>query len=410
MSRHAWAVLALAAALRVGYALASPPGGDASKVPDNDSYVALGASLAERGGLLDPEGRPSALREPGYPVALAAAFKAFGVGYGPVVLVNTLMGLCSLVLMLRLGDRFFGPPVGLAAMALGAVYPAFLFHNAQPMRETALVLASLGAVAAVVRAQERGTPGAWALAAAVGVAASLTNTVFLPFALVLVPAGALLTGRREPARALGRAGAYLAVFVLLYAPWPLRNYARLGGFVLGSTAAAGSSFYINLIVPQEATGLPEQTRITSADPVVMGAVGLAPLAREKYFWREAFKKVAREPGRSLRLMAWRYFVDIWRVVPLERPGNPHGHRLLKWVSLGSDGWILPAAAAGVVLAGATAPGLFWAYALVASVNAVYALILTGIRYRLPAMPWAILLAAYVLVRLARRARGTEAPA
>ncbi|MDE2292684.1 MAG: glycosyltransferase family 39 protein, partial [Elusimicrobia bacterium] len=397
MSRRAWTLLALALAARLAFAAAMPAGGRGAPMPDNDGYVGLARSFAATGSLLAPDGTPSALREPVFPLVLGCLFKAFGAGYGVVLLLNTALGLAMLWLLMRLGDELLGPPVGEAALALGALYPAFLYHNAQPMRETALTLASVAVVAAVLRARRAGSARAWAAAAVVTALASLTNTTFLPFALILVPAGLLWEGRAAAGPSLRRAAAYLAVFCVLYAPWPARNYARFGRVILGSTAGAGSTFYTYLVVPQEIGGLPAQTRLTDADPVFKGALGLAPAASEAYFWRQGLARVRRHPLAYARLVAWRFFVDIWRVVPRPRPGEG-SRRLLVWASVLSDGWVLPAALAGAVLAGTSAPGLFWAYALVASVNGVYALVLTSIRYRISAMPWALLLAAYALVR------------
>ncbi|MBI5595556.1 MAG: glycosyltransferase family 39 protein [Elusimicrobia bacterium] len=402
-------LLTLGAAARVGYAVLFPPGGRGSPMPDLDGYVGLGASVAGRAALLDEEGRPSALREPVYPILLGAAFKPFGVGLPAVVLVNLLLNLAALLVLMRIGDELFGPETGLAALAIGAFYPAFIFYTAQPLRESALTLASTGCVAMLLRAGRLDRPGPWAAAGAASSLAALLNTVYLPFGLVVAPLGALIQGRREPRKAVLRCAAFLAAFLACYAAWPARNYAQFGRFILGSTAAGGSSFYTYLIVPQELGGLPEQTAIARADPVAQAALGLDRAERESYFWRAGLKKVAQEPLRFLRLAAWRFFIDIWRIVPRDRPGaQSHGRRLLVAASVLSDGWLLPAAAAGVLLAGASAPGVFWGYALVASVNAVYSLVLTSIRYRVASMPWVILLAAYALVRLLSRRAGPSA--
>lgn len=403
MSRAAALLLALGLAARLAYGLWAPPGGRGGPMPDPDGYAGLAARWAETGSLVDAEGRPSALREPGYPLLLGAVFKLTGPGYAGVLLLNTALGMAVLWMLWTLGGAWFGPAAGLVALGLGALYPPFLFHGTQPMRETALTAASLGVVYLACRAAERGSLGAWALAAAGCSAAALLNTTFLPFGLVVVPAGLLWLGRRAPRAAAARAALYLAVFCAVYAPWPLRNQARFGRFILGSTAGAASSFYIYLVVPQELGGLPEQTAITDADPVVSGARGLDPAATESYYWKAGLAKVAAEPWRFARLYAWRFCVDLWRVTPRPRPGtHPHGQRLLAAVSWLTDGWLLPAAAVGAWLVGAAPPLWPWALGLVASVHSVYALVLTGIRYRMSATPWVLLLAAVALERAWRR--------
>ena len=49
---------------------------------------------------------------------------------------------------------------------------------------------------------------------------------------------------------------------------------------------------------------------------------------------------------------------------------------------------------GLLLARLRSPGMLWVYLNVFSAAGLFSLILTMIRYRLPAMPWVILLASY----------------
>lgn len=416
MSRRALLVAALALAAfsaRAGYGLwkASASGGniryDAGARPaafwdqaDPDHYVRLALTYADTGTLAE-DGRPTAHREPVYPVLLGWVFKLFGRSYLALLAANCLLGTLSVLALGWCGRRLFGERVGFAAAALAAVYPPFVYYAAQPLRETAMVLAGTLAVASLLWAADR-RPAASAAAGAVNALAGLTNTTFLPFGLLCAPLAAAFLRRRAPgAAALGLA-AYFAVFLPLYAAWPVRNYLSFGRWILGSTAGGGGTFYVYLIVPQEAGGTPEQGEIMSRDPVLRASVTLDAAARERYFWKAGLERVRRAPGAFLRLVAWRFFWDQWRFYPRPRPYE-HSYGLLKAVGLLTDGWIIPLALMGLLWARLRPPECLWIYLFLGSVNLVYSLVLTMLRYRLSLMPWVILLASVALCRLAERA-------
>jgi 4-amino-4-deoxy-L-arabinose transferase-like glycosyltransferase len=393
-------LLAAGLILRLGYAWHSPPAASDGGLYDPDVYVRLAHSVADSWSLEETPGKPSSMREPGFPVLLGLAMKVLGKGRLTLVLVNSTLSVGAMLLIFAIGRRLLGEAAALTALGLAAFYPAFIYHCGQPMRDSALTFLGPASVWMLLEARARGTAPWSAAAGAVNAAAALTHTVFLPFGLVLAPAPFFLFTK---GRALRSTAAYLAAFACVYLPWPARNYAVFDRFIVGSTASAGSTFYTYLVVPQELGGLPEQARIQAQDPVFQAWTGADPVDREKYFFKEGLKRVARYPLRYLKLVAWRFFVDIWRIVPRARTYG-HSQTLLRWVSLLSDGWILPLALAGLLLARLKPPEMLWPYLHLFSVNGAYALFFTMIRYRLTAMPWAILLAAYALTRAWERVR------
>lgn len=397
------ALLAAGFAFRLGYGCAFPVRGEGGGLPDVDGFVALAGSFADSWSFLDREGRPSAHREPGYPLLLGTAFKVFGQRYGVLLGLNALMGTLALLMLFLVGRRLFGEGTAWIATALAAFYPPFIYYAAHPLRESVMVLAGLLSIWALLEALRLARAYAFAGAGAVNALAALTNTTFLPFGLIMAPLGLLALLRHRWRGALVFSAAYLAAFVLLYSLWPLRNYAVFGEPVLGSTAAGGSSFYTFLVIPQEIAGTPRHTELSDADPVMRASEGLDPIASDRYFWKAGLRVVAEDPVSFARLYLWRFFVDIWRVVPRSRSYD-HSYGLLKWVSILTDGWILPLALVGVCLIRLRPPEMLWVYFFILSVNAVYALVLTTIRYRISVMPWAILLASFVLERLWRLCR------
>lgn len=375
-------IVAAGLAARLGYAAWRP-----ASTSNQDNYRLIAESVADH-GVLGEAGRPTAEREPAYPVLLGLAFKIFGKTYGVILGLNLLFSAVLLVLLYWVGGRVFDESVGLLAAAIAAFYPAFIYYAAQPLRETLMAAAGAAAVAALLW-----RPGA--AAGAAGAAAALVNSTFLPFAVVGAPLLMLWLRR-------GRPLLYLAAFAAVYAVWPLRNFAVFDRWLLGSTAGAGTIFYVYQVVPQELGGTQAEADIVANDPVIQGAQAIPDIIdREKHLWRAGLSKAAENPAAFFRRFAWRLLWDQWRLVP--RPRNyeqPYG--LLWWASVLSDGWLIPLALVGLVLwrgkpAEAAVPAAF-----VLCANAAYALILSILRYRISIMPWVILFAAYALLRLRKK--------
>jgi predicted Zn-dependent protease/4-amino-4-deoxy-L-arabinose transferase-like glycosyltransferase len=375
-------IVAAGLAARLGYA-AWRPASDSNQ----DNYRVIAESVADY-GVLGEAGRPTADREPAYPVLLGLGFKVLGKTYAVTVGLNLLFSAILLFLLYWVGARIFDEATGLLAAALAAFYPAFIYYAAQPLRETMMAAAGAAVVAALLW-----RPGP--LAGAVAAAAGLVNTTFLPFGLVGAPLLMLWLRR-------GRPLLYLAAFAVVYSVWPLRNHAVFGRWLLGSTAGAGTIFYVYQVVPQELGGTQAEADLLAADPVFQSARSIPDVIdREKHMWRAGLTKAAENPAAFFRRFVWRLLWDQWRLTP--RPRNyEHSYDLLWWASALSDGWLIPLALIGLILwrgrpVEAAVPAVF-----VLCANAAYALILSILRYRISIMPWVILFAAYALLRLRKK--------
>ena len=254
----------------------------------------------------------------------------------------------------------------------------------------------------LIHARRRGL-AAFALAGLANAAAALSNTVFLPFTLVLAPAAFLFVLEGGAVHASKRAAAYLAAFLLLYSAWPVRNYLVFDRFIVGSTLGTGNIFYNYLIVPQEVGGTSREGEIRENDPVVQAAGDVAPEALDRYYWKAGLQRVRKAPASFVKLVAWRLLWDFWRVLPRPR-AYVHSYDSIKWISLLSDGWIIPLGLLGMALARLRRPELLWLSLFVFSINGIYSLILTMLRYRTPVMPWIILFACFAAQELWGRLR------
>ena len=179
---------------------------------------------------------PTAAHPPLWP-ALLSLFSLPGIeGETAHRMVGNLVGAALVAAIGLLAHRLAGPRAGLVAAAIAAVYPVFVGADgslmSEPLAGLLIVLALLAAYRYVDRPEPR---SAVLLGLAIG-AAALTRGEGAGLLLVLALPVVAFAG---PAGTRLRAGAaVLAAFVLLVAPWTIRNAVTLDGFVPISTNVA----------------------------------------------------------------------------------------------------------------------------------------------------------------------------
>ncbi|HVR10147.1 MAG TPA: glycosyltransferase family 39 protein [Thermoanaerobaculia bacterium] len=339
---------------------------------------------------------------PLYPYLLAILFAAIGPHLDAAYLVQIALAVAGCYALYRAGRAMAGERVGLAAAALAAVYGPFVFYDVQLLKESLAVTAVcflLWAMASFVR----GDVGRWLVTGLLlGILALLRENALLvaPFLLPLAWSAGLATA----ARRTGRVAAFLAGIALALAPVGLRN-GLVGGAFLPTTSQGGVNFYIGNnpradgtyrpIVPGKQT--PELERREPAR-VAEQQLGrrLSSAEVSRYWLRRALAWAGSHPGDFLRLtlrklgMFWSWYewpdaVDYYYIrglspvyrLPLLEFG---GVTLLAALGLGflrgGRGWRL-------------VPALLFAAAWMVSTVAFFLFA----RYRLPAVPALLLLAA-----------------
>jgi hypothetical protein len=224
-------IVALATATRAAMILASL---HFTLFGDPEDYQRHAASIAVGRGfpptVIASPGTPSAFRPPGYPFSLGGVYALVGDHPQAGRALSAGLGVLAVVLLAYLGRTLWNPRVGLLAGAIAAVYPPLVALDASLLSEALflpLELAFALSVAALARAPERLR---WALAAgALCAAAALTRAVadaWLLIALGVVAAAGPAARHRWRA-----AGAVVAAFGLVLAPWTIRNLDTLHALV-----------------------------------------------------------------------------------------------------------------------------------------------------------------------------------
>jgi 4-amino-4-deoxy-L-arabinose transferase-like glycosyltransferase len=372
-----------------------------------DNYVALGISLLTR-GTFSLAGVPSCDAPPLFPMWIAGLFWLFGQKPLVVLLCNVFLSAATGWLFFVLARRRLGARTGLLFLALWAVYPYSIYYCGWTYRETLFGFLTAAMLDALDRWYETGSLRRAGWAGALGALLALTNPSCLLF-VGAAPLGLWLV-KRTPS--VWRAAAcFYAVVALLYSPWVIRNELAFGHPVLTNIHGAMNPYY-GLTIPNDDLGTDAEARFHHTDPVDVEANRLINEGRAyeaiRLYQDSSRRLILRHPLTYVRQCLARV-VKYWRLVPYPR-SYPYGYAKIFWVSLLSDGLLIPLGFAGLWLWRRRWKELLPFYLLAALVPLAYYLSYAVVRFRMPVMPVVILAAVGALERLLLPAAGRDATA
>jgi tetratricopeptide (TPR) repeat protein len=345
---------------------------------------------------------------PLYPYALGALYAVFGHHLAAVYLAQILLAVAGIWALSRAGREMGGERVGLAAAALAAFYGPFVFHDVQLLKESAA--AAVTCFLLWMLATRRHWLAAGLL---LGILALLRENalLLLPFLLPLAAGKGFL-----------RKGALLAAgLALALAPVAIRN-GIVGGDFLPTTFQGGVNFWIGNNPEADGTYRPivpgkQIPALERQEPVRIAEreLGrkLSPGEVSSFWMGRALSWAADHPGDFLRLqirklrMFWSWYewpdaVDYYWVRGLSPA--------LRWLAPVEFGAVTLLALAGLWRIrrnpGPFAPALL--FALGWMLTTVIFFLFS--RYRLPAVPALMLLAAVPLAGMNRKTAGLAAVA
>ena len=359
-------LFALALVTRIAASLAT---GGGFHFADEAIYVDAARRLSQGAGF-----SPDYQQAPGYPVflmllslALPGQLLFLRVAQAAVTAVGTL-------LVFRLGDRMVGRPAAIAAGLVYALDPLLVVASGllYPEATAAVLLPAITLIA--MAAAERDQVGRSALAGGLlGILALLR-----PVALVLPPvvgAWIALTSATRPARRVAHLGALAFAFLLVLAPWTVRDYRIHGQLVPPATAGTHTA---------------PVTREEAAEEGLVRAI-------TRWAWQHPgalVSRVTRQFGQFWELMPTRLKTDD----PAQRerlhqrdsrlPVGPlFSNRLRDLVSAASFSLELALALVGLIVVARTNRGpALLLLAVILAFAAGYALFVAKLRYRIPVLP------------------------
>ncbi len=238
-----------------------------------DLYDLIAKNLDQGNGYrVDPAMGNTMLREPGYPLLLAAVFRLGGYGIQQARVTCVLLAFGAALILLRLTRKITGDAMtALASALLFLLYPGTLIAEARAGIEIPSLFTVLLFVLVLYYAVEKGSLWwYWAAGLLLGLAVLIRSEVLL-FPLVLLVY--LLLGARgwvERRKVVERMAVLALGAVVVMSPWITRNYVLVHEFVPTATVAG--------VAAQE--GLYTCENAANADPFWVGQMK-AGFEREK---------------------------------------------------------------------------------------------------------------------------------
>jgi hypothetical protein len=375
----AWlaALTAVALAVRALLLLLEPRCGLAG---DEASWVALGTQELVP---LSPLGNDVVFYPPLYPYFIAVLQRAFS-SLPAVLWVQAAVGALLVPAVARAGRLAFSSRVGLAAAAVVALYPDFVWFSVHFWSETLFVVLLWWAIERVLRSDAASSVGAAAAGGAVWGLATLTRLWLLRDEV------------RHPALRLSpavrRAGAFALGLVLTVLPWTVRNAVVYRAFIPVSTMG-GSNLW--------------QGNVPLTHLEVHATLGRYqdPVERDREAKRLAWAAIrARQPGwifeklREQMPEFWKAGSEVLDHVISRgacRPLRPGEQMALEVAVVGPYLAVLALALVGLARA-RPGPAAVFLLVLLAAWNAAHVVAYATTRFRLPVLPVVVLFAATAL--------------
>jgi len=348
---------------------------------DSESYWHLARTIVE-GQPYQIFDRPprKAFRTPGYPAFLALGMWIGGESARAVRLVQAFFTALLPLLVFVLARRYVGPRPALAAAAFSAVYPYFVYTGVILLSDSIFAVLLLGVMLGLAGLGARPRP---TVAIMTGLLTGLTVLV-RPSFLLFIPfwaAGSFVFGRCRRSVLLNGAVAVAAMAAAM-SPWVVRNWQATGRFIPTATTF-GVTLYDGL--SPTATGASDQR--FSERPEWQG---MDPIQRDRRWARMAVDWARHNPGRTLELAGIK-FLRFWSPWP-------NAPQLSAWWMKAASVAVVVPLFVLIVVGLCRWPSAGWRSALfllgpLIYFTLVHMIVVSSIRYRVPAMPPAMVLAA-----------------
>ena len=209
---------------------------------DGVDYDQLARQIALGHGYVWSPGNPTSFRAPGFPLFLAGLYRTLGFHYPPAYASFCILGALSCLLTYFLAREFVGEFAARAAGVLAAVYCPHVYMATSFYSENVFIPCMALGVWLFLRHLKTGSLGALVLAGLALGWATLTR----PYTLLMIPVLLSVLAwdrlRWRPGRFPAAALVLVASFLVVIAPWAIRNQRVHGRPVLIATIG-GSTFY-----------------------------------------------------------------------------------------------------------------------------------------------------------------------
>ena len=371
--------------------------------PDAGTYDELAVNFLQGKGLITSGGvysfRPCLL-----PLFLAGVYSLFGHSYLVAEIILAIISSFTCLLIYWLGKESFGERTGLMAMGISVIYPKFIYYSAHLCTETLYMFFLVLSFLFLIKYRRHLFLFNIVLAGIFFALASLTRSVlFAFFPLVLIWLIVVMENRKK---AFMHFLVFAFTILLTMSPWIGRNY-RLHHAFIPTTTEGGYSFWLGSNPLATGGGHCYSSDSTAFDK-------LSEVDRDKLYYRMGFGFIKKNPSKFIQL-SFNKFLRFWRIYPHQRDEIKKGVIVdlgidLKYVIIGgiSFGLILPFFIFGLIVSRFMWRKLLLFHLLIVYYTLIHMIIVGITRYRVPIMPFVIIIASYgVLVLINKMKRSYE---
>jgi 4-amino-4-deoxy-L-arabinose transferase-like glycosyltransferase len=176
-----------------------------------------------------------------YPELIAVVYRLGGSDH-VIIFLQCLFHAATCVLVFWLGLRIYNARTGLLAGLFCAFHPMLLRYVPDLHMESFLTLMCTLTVWTTVRFHDRPTVANGILVGVVGMCATLTKGVMLPYLVVFGVVSCVLALKQRSVQGVAAVVAMFVAMAVVLAPWTYRNYQITGGRFVLLTPGASDSF------------------------------------------------------------------------------------------------------------------------------------------------------------------------
>jgi 4-amino-4-deoxy-L-arabinose transferase-like glycosyltransferase len=229
---------------------------------DTIQYQQLALNLIENRVFSSSKGppfEPEIYWTPGYPIFLATVFTFAGIKSYVAIFLQLLIGSATCLLVFSIGKSVFGPKVGLLAGIIAGLEYSSIFYSNVLLTETLFTFLFAAHALFLLRFFSTKKNG-WIAASAIFLGIStLTRPVciYFPVFLCLV---FIVHFRSDPKKGIIKYSVFLIIFLAVIMPWMTRNLSVSGKFLVSSAQEQVLDWTLYKIIDSFESNIPSSSR------------------------------------------------------------------------------------------------------------------------------------------------------
>jgi len=372
-------------------------------------------------------GKEVFFRAPLYPYFLGILYALFGKSFYLPRLIQIIVGSLSCVLIFLLAKKLFNRTAGIIASVIACFYAPFIYFDAELLIPVLIIFLDLMLILLLLSAEVRLKKRWWLLAGTMlglSAVARPNILIFVPFVLLWI---CMRFREKNKNRIIPSALFFLLGSFLIISPVTIRNWVVEKDFVVISSQGGMNFFIGNNPISDGKTATAAFVSLPLEDyrdNVWISSIRLAeesvgkklkPSEISNFWFKQGLNFIQTHPLKYLRLLSKKlyYFLNSYEI-----ESNKNLYFFSRWSSLlrlflwdrllrFPFGIICPLAILGIILNAKYWRKYFLLYAFVFSYMLSVILFFVTSRFRLPVVPFLIILASYSVYWLVDKIRNGQ---